>query len=272
MLRDALPARAHVLIDHLRVFHRFPNLKHPVTFNEKIAHRKLYDRDPRMPALVDKISAKQMMAARFGADFVIPTLARYDNAAEVDFALLPYPCVIKPSHTSGFNVFLMERPANERRVRRKLGQLLRYRYERAAEEWAYTQVEARLLVEPFIDAGPPGLTDYKLHTFSGRVFAIQVDVDRYTNHARTLFDRDWNPMPFSLLYPRATYAIPKPSALDAMIHRAEQIGEGFSYIRVDLYEISGKPIFGEATFYPSGGLGIFTPREYDALFGAQWKM
>jgi TupA-like ATPgrasp len=231
----------------------------------------LYDRDPRLPLLVDKIAAKNQMAARFGADFVIPTLAIFDNAAEVDFALLTYPCVVKPSHTSGFNIFLKLRPANERRVRRKLGQLLRYRYERAAEEWAYTQVEARLLVEPFIDAGDQGLADYKFHTFAGRVFAIQVDVERHTNHARSFFDRDWNPMPFELLYPKAPYALPKPAALESMINRAEQIGEGFSYIRVDLYEISGKPIFGEATFYPGAGLEVFNPREFDALFGAQWQ-
>jgi TupA-like ATPgrasp len=231
----------------------------------------LYDRDPRLPLLVDKIAAKNQMAARFGADFVIPTLAIFDNAAEVDFALLTYPCVVKPSHTSGFNIFLKLRPANERRVRRKLGQLLRYRYERAAEEWAYTQVEARLLVEPFIDAGDQGLADYKFHTFAGRVFAIQVDVERHTNHARSFFDRDWNPMPFELLYPQAPYALPKPAALESMINRAEQIGEGFSYIRVDLYEISGKPIFGEATFYPGAGLEVFNPREFDALFGAQWQ-
>ena len=55
-----------------------------------------------------------------------------------------------------------------------------------------------------------------------------------------------------------------------MIRCAEQIGEGFSYVRVDLYEIEGKVKFGEATFYPGAGLEVFKPREFDAIFGEQW--
>ena len=164
----------------------------------------------------------------------------------------------------------MQRPADEDKVRRELGQLLRYRHDRAAEEWAYSQIAPRLLVEPFIAGGEHGLIDYKFHTFSGRVFAVQVDLDRYTAHRRSFFDPAWNAMPFSLLYPPPPYSVPPPVALGEMVRRAEEIGQGFSYVRVDLYEIQGKVKFGEATFYPGAGLEVFKPREYDALFGAQW--
>ena len=77
VFRDTLPARAHVVIDQFRIHGRLPNLKHPTTFSEKIAYRMLYDRDPRIPPLVDKIAAKEQMAARFGQDFIIPTLAAF---------------------------------------------------------------------------------------------------------------------------------------------------------------------------------------------------
>jgi hypothetical protein len=271
IFRDALPAKAHVALDHFRNHGKFPNLKHPATFSEKIAYRKLYDRDPRIPSLVDKIAAKEQMASRFGTEFIIPTLATFDTAAEIDFAALPYPCVVKPNHASGFNVFLRERPANEGAVRRRLGRLLRYRHERASEEWAYSQIAPRLLVEPWIEGGEHGLIDYKFHTFGGRVFSIQVDVDRYTNHARCFFDLTWTPMQFELLYPRAAYEIPRPVRLKEMLGYAERIGEEFAYVRVDLYEVGGRVKFGEATFYPGAGLEVFNPREFDALFGALWK-
>ena len=220
--------------------------------------------------MVDKIAAKEQMASRFGQDFIIPTLATFSTEAEVDFAALPYPCVIKPNHASGFNVFLKERAADEGSVRRKIGRLLRYRHERSAEEWAYSQIPPRLLVEPFIEGGEHGLVDYKFHTFAGRVFSVQVDMARYTDHRRSFFDPQWKPMPFELLYPRADYKISPPSTLEEMIRCAEQIGEGFSYVRVDLYEIEGKVKFGEATFYPGAGLEVFKPREFDAIFGEQW--
>jgi hypothetical protein len=276
VFRDALPVKTHVVLDHLRYHGRFPNLQQPRTFSEKIARRKLYDRDPRIPLLVDKIAAKEQMAARFGEEFIIPMLASFTSEAEVNFAELPYPCVIKPNHLSGFNVFLKEQPADPNladmdKVRRSLGWLLRQRYENASEEWAYSRIAPRLLVEPWIDGGEHGLIDYKLHTFGGRVFAIQVDVDRYTHHGRCFFDMAWKKMPLELVYPQAAYEIPQPVTLERMIQVAEQIGEGFSYVRVDLYEIAGKVKFGEATFYPGAGLEVFNPREYDALFGAQWK-
>ena len=271
VFRDALPAKAHVAFDHFRNHGNFPNLDHPATFSEKIAYRKLYDRDARIPSLVDKITAKEQMSSRFGADFVIPTLATFDTAAEIEFAALPYPCVVKPNHASGFNVFLRERPANESKVRRRLGRLLGYRHERASEEWAYSQIAPRLLVEPWLEGGQHGLIDYKFHTFGGRVFCIQVDVDRYTNHARSFFDPWWNLMQFELLYPRASYEIPAPVALKEMLGYAGQIGEGFAYVRVDLYEVAGKAKFGEVTFYPGAGLEVFNPPEFDALFGVLWN-
>jgi hypothetical protein len=74
-LMDALPAKWHVAIDHFRYYGGFPNLRYPKTFSEKTAYRKLYDRDPKMPPMVDKIASKELMAARFGASFAIPTLA-----------------------------------------------------------------------------------------------------------------------------------------------------------------------------------------------------
>src|ERR1017187_7829706 len=45
---DALPSKWHVELDHFIAYGRFPNLSDPKIFSEKIAYRKLYDRDPRM--------------------------------------------------------------------------------------------------------------------------------------------------------------------------------------------------------------------------------
>jgi hypothetical protein len=271
MFTNLLPKKWHVRIDHLRIHGTLPNLEHPRTFSEKITYRKLYDLDPRMPKLIDKIAAKEEMAARFGPGFVIPALATFKSEDEVDFTALPYPCVLKASHGSGMNVFLIERPPNEKKIRRQLHRFLRGNHYTPAEEWAYSQVEPRLLVEPMIEGGDHGLIDYKFHTFDGRVFAIQVDIDRFTDHRRCFFDPNWERMPFSLFYPETHEDIAPPRDLKAMLHYAEQIGEGFSYVRVDLYEVDGGCKFGEATFYPGAGLEPFNPPEFDEIFGQQWQ-
>jgi hypothetical protein len=272
VFRDALPAKAHVELDHFRAYGKLPDLKHPRTFSEKIARRKLYDHDPKMPPLVDKIVAKELMAARFGPDFIIPTLATFKTERDVDFDALEYPCVIKASHASGMNLFLMERPEDEERARRELRRFLRYDHHKTSEEWAYSQVRKRLLVEPFIEGGEHGLVDYKFHTFHGRVFAIQVDLDRRSHHTRCLMDPVWTRMPVEMTFPLYRGDLPAPSRLQEMLRYAEQIGEGFSYVRVDLYQIQERVKFSELTFYPGAGiLETFNPPEFDAIFGAQWK-
>ena len=267
---DLLPAKWHVGLDHFRFHGTFPDLAHPKTLSEKIAYRKLYDRDPRMPSLADKIVAKEQMAARFGPDFIIPTLAVFDSEQDIDFAALTYPCVIKANHGSCMNLYLKQPPADLDLVRRKLRSFLQYNYHAVREEWAYSQVRRRLLVEPFIDGGEHGLVDYKFHTFNGRAFAIEVITDRYTEHTGAMFDLAWNQIDCQFGVPRATYSIPRPLQLNSMIRYAELIGEGFSYVRVDFYEIQGSVKFGEVTFYPGGGVDPVTPPEFDGIFGKQW--
>ena len=46
----------------------------------------------------------------------------------------------------------------------------------------------------------------------------------------------------------------------------------FPYVRVDLYNIHGRIVFGELTFFPGSGLGTFTPAEYNQIIGAQLKL
>ncbi len=271
--RDALPTKLHVQIDHFIAYRQFPDLKRPKTFAEKIAYRKLYDRDPRMAPLIDKIVSKEMMAERFGPEFIIPTLATFDSEMEIDFGALPYPCVIKANHASGVNAFLMQPPVDEAKMRRELGHFLRYQHHKTSEEWAYSMIRPRLLVEPFIDGGEHGLIDYKFQTFTGKVFAIQVNLDRHTHHRRCVMDPDWNRMPVEMTFPLYSDPLPPPAKLKEMLRYAEQIGKEFSYVRVDLYDIAGEVKFSELTFYPGAGIQeTFDPPEYDELFGAQWDL
>ena len=45
-----------VRLDYLRALGKLPNLTAPCTFTEKVQHYKLYECDPRMPRLVDKLA------------------------------------------------------------------------------------------------------------------------------------------------------------------------------------------------------------------------
>lgn len=58
-----------------------------------------------------------------------------------------------------------------------------------------------------------------------------------------------------------------PENLNEMISIAEQLSDGFKFLRVDLYNVKGRIYFGELTFYPSSGMTPFVPKEWDEKLG-----
>lgn len=52
-----------------------------------------------------------------------------------------------------------------------------------------------------------------------------------------------------------------------MVEIACVLSGDFTFARVDLYEVDGKTIFGEVTFYPKNGEGKFSPEFWDVEFG-----
>ncbi|WP_316228369.1 MULTISPECIES: ATP-grasp fold amidoligase family protein [unclassified Bradyrhizobium] len=250
---------------------RQPNLLFPTTFSEKVQRRKLLDRDPRLPRLADKIAAKDYVADKLGKDWIIPTL--WSGTQLPEQPAWPIPFVVKASHGSGMNAFV-RRPdeLDWPKIRALSAQWLANRtYGSWGGEWLYSQIPPRLLVEPFMGDLSTLPLDYKLWVFAGRLAFIQVDVDRETGHKRTMFDADWNEMPFTTGWPKADRPLARPASLPTMIAAAETLGADFPFVRVDLYEIEGSPKFGELTFYPDSGWARFDPPHWDTEIGKLWR-
>jgi hypothetical protein len=52
-----------------------------------------------------------------------------------------------------------------------------------------------------------------------------------------------------------------------MVAVARELCGTFPFVRVDMYRVNGKLIFGEFTFYPDSGTVPFSPDEYNIAFG-----
>lgn len=52
-----------------------------------------------------------------------------------------------------------------------------------------------------------------------------------------------------------------------MTELAEALSKGENFVRVDLYEVSGRVFFGELTLHPEAGTGVFAPSAFDVLLG-----
>jgi hypothetical protein len=260
-------------IIYFRAHGRWPNLRTPKTFNEKIQYRKLHQHDERFVRLADKALVKEYVTKRLGSDWVIPTLWSGSALPPRDERLWPIPFVLKATHGSSTNLFVRsEAEKNWSATERLAESWLTMTYGTWAREWLYTKIEPRLLVEPFINFDTTLPLDYKFFVFHGRVAYIQVDTDREHDHRRAVYTRDWQPVDVRFGVDRPVSQPARPQTLEAMLRAAETLGAEFDFVRVDFYEVNGRPLFGEMTFYPDSGLGTFTPPSFDTELGALWHI
>lgn len=269
----ALPDGPALRLQYLRRMGMLPALRKPRTFTEKVQWRKLYDRDPRLPPLVDKLGAKEAVAERLGKDWVIPTLWSGTELPARERRNWPIPYVLKASHGSGWNRFVRSPEEQDwDSIERDCRFWLSSHYLPELREWPYSEITPRLLVEPYLGSGTTAPLDYKFFVFDGRAHFVEVDTDRLTAHKRVFYDTKWRRQPFGLTFPIEPREIPPPVSLTRMIEAAETLGAGFSFVRVDLYEIDGRPRFSELTFFPGSGFIRFDPADYDRVFGELWPL
>lgn len=217
-----------------------------------------------MVTLADKVAVKAHVADALGAEWVIPMIWHGTTLPEQpDW---PRPFVIKSRHGSNQNIYVRDHDPDWIRLRRRIAKWCRHPYGQWLDEWLYAHIARGILVEPFIGQEGQLPIDYKIFVFGGSARYVQVHLDRENAHRWIVFDRDWNRVSTQ------TSGIDPapPKSLASMLAAAETLGRGFDFVRVDFYEVLGKPLFGEMTFYPGSGLDKFNPISLDMEFGRHW--
>lgn len=246
------------------------NLDNPKTFNEKLQWLKLNDRKPIYTKMVDKYEAKKYVADIIGEEHIIPMLAVYDKAEDIDFDALPNQFVLKCTHDSGGLVICKDKSKLDRKsALDKLRRGLKRTYFWQNREWSYKNVKPRIIAEQYIeDESGWQLKDYKIFCFNGEPKFIEVDYDRYVKHKLNVYDLDWNFIDFYMTSPNdKNVEIPRPRQLVNMLEYARRLSAGITFLRVDFYSIGDIIYFGELTFYPGTGMIDFHPKEYDKKLG-----
>jgi len=256
-------------------FGRDLDLGNPQTFNEKIAYKMLFDRRPLLTRVADKAQARDCVAQRIGAGYLTQLYQLCRSPQEIDWQALPRSFVVKANHGSGMNAIV----ANKSEVdRARLAGALQHwlginYYYSCRREWCYRDIVPSLLVEEFLtDVDGRAPMDYKFYVFDGRPAYLQLDFDRFAEHRRNLYDRALRRLNARLRYPSSDERFDFPPNVEEMFALASRLGEGFDFVRVDLYNVRGRIVFGELTHYPEEGRGVFDPPEYDGIFGAQWQI
>lgn len=265
-----LPDRAYLQLYYFLKFRKLCNLKNPVTFNEKLQWLKLNYRVSAHSDLVDKYKVKPIVSEVIGDEYIIPTLAVYDSADDIDFDSLPNSFVLKCTHDSEGVALVRDKTAvDTEEIRNKLRQALQQHFYFIGREPHYRHLRPRIIAEPFLEDATHGqLLDYKFFCFDGEVKAMFIASDRASGNIKfDYFDVDFSPLDLRQSYATSDTPPAKPARYDEMLSIARQLSQGHPHVRVDLYEVNGQVYFGELTFFHFGGFAPFVPPKWDKVWG-----
>jgi glycosyltransferase involved in cell wall biosynthesis len=273
-VRKLLPDPVLEIRAHWKVHGRFPNIFNPVTFNDKVLHRRLFDHRPVLRQIADKAAVRSYVEARLGPQILPELYCLTSDPASIPFGRLPDSFVVKPTHGSGWVRVVTDKSDLDRAALiETCADWMQRSYYRETLERIYKDIEPRIIVEEFIHDGSGAVpNDYKFYVFDGRVQLVQVHAGRFTDHRISLYTPAWEKVDARLEYEAIDGDLPRPPHLAEMIEAAQCLGSGLDFIRADFYDTGRRVYFGELTPNPSGGHQYFRPLEFDRTLGGFWKL
>lgn len=257
------------------------NLKHPETFSEKLQWLKLHDRKPEYTTMVDKYAVKEYVANIIGEEYIIPTIGVWDKPEDIDWDCLPDKFVLKTTHGGGSVGVVIckdKNSFNKEKAIRNLSQSLKQNIYTELREWPYKDVRKRIIAETFLDnknkTNNQELIDYKFFCFNGKMKVFKIDFNRHSFHQANYYASDFELLDLEeIAFPRIpSKPFVPPQNFEDMIKIAESLSSNIPFLRVDLYNISGRIYFSELTFFPASGLGKLNPAKWDYKLGSWLKL
>lgn len=265
---------------------KLPNLLHPKNVNElwmaiNLKAKKIpKDRALRIKC-ADKYAVRQYVIDKGYADTLNDCYGVYESFDEIDFDSLPNQFVLKMTTASGMNYICKDKTQldieNLRSIVENWYQNLEG-FGLKTAEWHYVEIKPRLIVEKYLSmlGESLSLVDYKFHCFNGKIYHIETLYDRDVRNHNLVCDAytiDWKRKEVVMpQYQMNRRILPKPQNLEYMKRMAEVLSADFEYVRVDMYEVDGKVLFGELTFTPAGCVkSNYTKEEFEKMCKFYYK-
>ena len=160
-----------VKIRYFATFHRFPNLKEPKTFNEKLLYTKLFTDTSHWTVLADKFKVRDYIKNCGLGDYLIPLIGMWTDVNDIDFEALPQSFIFKANNGVGKSEYLMVKDKNLLNVeeaKKFLDRLLKRKHVGVlSAEPQYKNMPACIIAEELLPSveGEKSPVDYKLFCF-----------------------------------------------------------------------------------------------------------
>lgn len=258
-----------------RGFKRELDLAHPEGMDEKLMWLKLhtYRNNPLVTKCADKYLVREYVEACGLGETLNELYHVWESPEDIDWDALPGSFVIKCNHGCGYNLLCPDKNALDiSKAEKTIRQWYAEDYWLRNAELQYRGIPKRVICEKYLGAS---LIDYKIYCFSGEPRYVLACVGRDAGRAGTdslrfyFFDVDWNLCPLNKdSRERGDLAPSRPETLGFMLEAARKLSHPFPFVRVDLYEASGRTVFGELTFTPAAAMDLNRLPETDLLFGS----
>ncbi|HUN01333.1 MAG TPA: ATP-grasp fold amidoligase family protein [Niabella sp.] len=247
------------------------NLKNPQTYNQKLQWLNLNYRDPLLCKLADKHDVKNYVKEMIGEEYVVKSYGVWRSFEEIDFNTLPAQFVLKTTHDSGGIVICKDKSTLDlEKAREKINRHLKKNLFYTFREWVYKNIEPRIIAEEFlVDESKVELKDYKFFCFNGEPKAMFIATGRQSGNTMfDFYDISFNHLDIIQGYPQSGKIVEKPKNYALMVELAGKLSKGLPHVRIDFYNIDGKILFGEYTFFHFAGIEPFQPQKWDYEFGS----
>ena len=276
-LLNILPDRMVVGLQYFASLGRWPNLKNPKRFTEKLQWYKLNYRVPLMTQCADKYRARFYIEEKGLSEYLPKLYQVCDSFEEIDFERLPQSFAIKSNNGCGTNIFIKDKSTIDYdEIKKIMSSWKQVNTICVGREWAYKDIEPKIVVEELLISNDgtqvDDINDYKILCFNGEPKYAWVDLDRHIEHKRNFYDADWHLLDVTTDCPTTNYAVDAPYGFDTMKSIAKLIAKDFPFVRVDFYSVNQKVYIGEMTFYPWSGCVQYTPDEFDFQLGEHFKL
>lgn len=244
---------------HKKYYKKQLDLEFPKTLHEKIYWME-YNTDTSLwTKLTDKVAVRDYVRECGYNNILNEIYAVYSELPEnieVIIQGLPNQFVLKTNNSGGGSAIIIrdKHKVNKKKIYSKLKYYYYDDYGKRTAQPHYSAITTKIIAEKLlIEKNNPknSPNDYKFFCFYGKPILVNVISNRNVethSYIDQFYTVSWERIFFGV--DDRTPSISKPSSYLEMMVIVNRLSSPFPFVRVDLYEIDGKPVFGELTFTP----------------------
>ena len=239
---------------------------------EKIYWLQMYSDTSLWTLCADKYRVRRYVESKGCGAYLNKLYGMWEDVDDINWESLPNSFVLKWNNGSGQVILVKDKTKLDIEATKKvLRSWLQSNYGYEGAQLHYLRIKSCIIAEEYLvntKEEDKSLVDYKLWCFHGSPSFFLVVYDRKgENYKLSAFDLEWNNISEKIFNKDSIHYsgddFPKPKSFNEMIDVATKLSQDFVEVRVDFYEITEKPIFGELTF--TTGYGYYSQDFYREL-------